>query len=60
MEPEHDGLIFVGEKGARLRRGNFTKVRARALKAAELPRWDLAREWNTVVKTTRPKSGLTP
>lgn len=32
-----DGLVFVGEKGARLRRSNVTKVWAKALKDAGLP-----------------------
>lgn len=36
-EPEHDGLVFVGEKGAQLRCSNFTKVWAKALKDAGLP-----------------------
>ena len=36
-EPEYDGLVFVGEKGAQLRRSNFTRVWAKALRDAELP-----------------------
>ncbi|GAA1015642.1 putative prophage phiRv2 integrase [Acrocarpospora pleiomorpha] len=36
-ETEPDGLVFVGEKGAQLRRSNFSKVWARALKKANLP-----------------------
>lgn len=35
-EGEPDGLV-VGEQGAQLRRSNFTKVRAKAIKKAELP-----------------------
>ncbi|MEU4542222.1 tyrosine-type recombinase/integrase [Nonomuraea dietziae] len=36
-EGESDGLVFVGEHGAQLRRSNFTKVWAKAIKKAELP-----------------------
>lgn len=36
-EPGSSGLVFVGEKGAPLRRSNFSRPWARALKAAGLP-----------------------
>lgn len=54
-EPEHDGLVFVGEKGAQLRRSNFTKVWAKALKDAELPQihvHDLRHTGNTLAAMT--------
>lgn len=36
-EPGSSGLVFVGEKGAPLRRSNFSRPWAKALKAAGLP-----------------------
>ncbi|MBG0827555.1 site-specific integrase [Planomonospora sp. ID67723] len=54
-EPESDGLVFVGEKGAQLRRSNFTKVWARAIKEAELPAihiHDLRHTGNTLAAMT--------
>ncbi|MFI6797171.1 tyrosine-type recombinase/integrase [Streptosporangium canum] len=54
-EPEHDGLVFVGEKGAQLRRSNFTKVWTKALKDVGLPQihvHDLRYTGNTLAAMT--------
>ncbi|MEV4397013.1 site-specific integrase [Nonomuraea sp. NPDC049607] len=36
-EEKPDGLVFVGEQGAQLRRSNFSKIWAKAIKQAGLP-----------------------
>ncbi|GHE30310.1 putative prophage phiRv2 integrase [Streptosporangium violaceochromogenes] len=53
--PAPDGLVFVGEKGAQLRRSNFTKVWARAVTEAGIPRihvHDLRHTGNTLAAMT--------
>lgn len=50
-----DGLVFVGEKGAQLRRSNFTKVWAKALAKSGLPKihiHDLRHTGNTLAAAT--------
>ncbi|WP_203980877.1 tyrosine-type recombinase/integrase [Planotetraspora silvatica] len=50
-----DGLVFVGEKGAQLRRSNFTKVWAKALAKTGLPKihiHDLRHTGNTLAAAT--------
>ncbi|WP_062431320.1 tyrosine-type recombinase/integrase [Herbidospora daliensis] len=54
-EKRHDGLVFVGEKGAQLRRSNFSRVWAKALKKAGLPKihiHDLRHTGNTLAALT--------
>ncbi|MEV7005264.1 tyrosine-type recombinase/integrase [Streptosporangium sp. NPDC051022] len=54
-EPAPDGLVFVGEKGAQLRRSNFTKVWARAVAEAGIPKihiHDLRHTGNTLAAMT--------
>jgi integrase len=54
-EPAPDGLVFVGEKGAQLRRSNFTKVWAKALAKSGLPKihiHDLRHTGNTLAAAT--------
>ncbi|MFB9721091.1 tyrosine-type recombinase/integrase [Planobispora longispora] len=54
-EAEPDGLVFVGEKGAQLRRSNFTKIWAKAIKDADLPAihiHDLRHTGNTLAAMT--------
>lgn len=53
--PAPDGLVFVGEKGAWLRRSNFTKVWARAVTEAGIPKihvHDLRHTGNTLAAMT--------
>ncbi|GAA4596116.1 site-specific integrase [Planotetraspora phitsanulokensis] len=54
-EQAPDGLVFVGEKGAQLRRSNFTKVWAKALAKTGLPKihiHDLRHTGNTLAAAT--------
>ncbi|MBO4270750.1 tyrosine-type recombinase/integrase [Microbispora triticiradicis] len=54
-EQAPDGLVFVGEKGAQLRRSNFTKVWAKALTKSGLPKihiHDLRHTGNTLAAAT--------
>ncbi|GIH91167.1 tyrosine-type recombinase/integrase [Planobispora siamensis] len=54
-EADPDGLVFVGEKGAQLRRSNFTKIWAKAIKDAGLPAihiHDLRHTGNTLAAMT--------
>ncbi|MEV4249147.1 site-specific integrase [Streptosporangium canum] len=54
-ESEPDGLVFVGEKGAQLRRSNFTKVWAKAINKAGIPKihiHDLRHTGNTLAAMT--------
>lgn len=50
-----DGLVFVGEHGAQLRRSNFTKIWARAVAKAQVPEihiHDLRHTGNTLAAMT--------
>jgi integrase len=54
-EPEPNGLVFVGEHGAQLRRSAFSKIWAKALKEAGLPKihvHDLRHTGNTLAAMT--------
>ncbi|MEU9890916.1 tyrosine-type recombinase/integrase [Sphaerisporangium sp. NPDC051011] len=54
-EQGHDGLAFVGEHGAQLRRSNFTKVWAKAITKAGVPKihiHDLRHTGNMLAATT--------
>ncbi|MEU6411029.1 site-specific integrase, partial [Microbispora sp. NPDC046933] len=54
-EQAPDGLVFVGEKGAQLRRSNFTKVWAKALTKSGVPKihiHDLRHTGNTLAAAT--------
>lgn len=54
-ESAPDGLVFVGEKGAQLRRSNFTKVWAKAITEAGIPKihiHDLRHTGNTLAAMT--------
>ncbi|MEV0581308.1 tyrosine-type recombinase/integrase [Nonomuraea sp. NPDC050310] len=54
-EQEPDGLVFIGEHGAQLRRSAFTKIWAKAIKKAKLPAihvHDLRHTGNTLAAMT--------
>ncbi|MEU5867129.1 tyrosine-type recombinase/integrase [Nonomuraea sp. NPDC047529] len=54
-EEKPDGLVFVGEQGAQLRRSNFSKIWAKAIKQAGLPAihiHDLRHTGNTLAAMT--------
>ncbi|MGW4425916.1 tyrosine-type recombinase/integrase [Streptosporangium sp. NPDC004631] len=55
VSPAPDGLVFVAEKGARLRRSDFTKVWAKVVTEAGIPRihiHDLRHTGNTPAAMT--------
>jgi hypothetical protein len=53
-EPAPEGLVFVGETGAQLRRSNFTKVWAKALAKTGLPKFTFMTFGTRVTRWRRP------